>query len=86
LPASNIRSMLSITAAQAEKSAQGAGLMPEFGRRVLSTLTAAALALAILFCGTPTAYAAAFPFGQRVSSAPATLEMKVSQRIYLLSA
>ena len=78
--ASNVRSALSTAAAHENDSAQDAGLLPELGRRVLSTLTAAALALAILFSSTPTAYAAGFPFAPRVSSTPATLEMKVSQR------
>ena len=51
--------------------------MPELGRRILSALTAATLALAILFSSTPSANAAAFPFAPRVSTTPATLEMKV---------
>ncbi len=51
--------------------------MPELGRRILSALTAATLALAILFSSTPIVNAAAFPFAPRVSSTPATLEMKV---------
>lgn len=72
---------ISSAAASLDKdSVFNAGLMPELGRRILSTLTAATLALAILFSSTPIAYAAAFPFAPRVSSAPATLEMKVMQR------
>ena len=58
-------------------SAQDTGLVPELGKRLFSALTAATLALAILFSSTPIAYAAAFPFAPRVSSTPATLEMKV---------
>ena len=68
-----------LSAAAGSGQDDNAGLMPVLGRRILSTLTAAALALAILFSSTPTAYAAAFPFAPRVSSTPATLEMKVMQ-------
>ena len=65
-------------------SAQDTGLVSELGRRILSTLTAATLALAIMFSSTSIAYAAAFPFAPRVSSTPATLEMKVIvQHLYL---
>ncbi|CAL5218990.1 g745 [Coccomyxa viridis] len=53
--------------------------MPELGRRILSALTAATLALAILFSSTPIADAAAFPFAPRLSTAPATLEMKAPE-------
>ena len=57
-----------------------AGLLWSFKRGLVSALTAATLALALLFCSSPTAYAAAFPFAPRVSSSPATLEMKVHQQ------
>ena len=61
-----------------------ASLLWSFGRGLASALTAAALALALLFCSSPTAYAAAFPFAPSVSSSPATLEMKVNQHTGLV--
>ena len=79
LSAHSIRSAISAAAASDRGSAHDAGLLSDVGRRVLSTLTAAAFALVILFSSTPTAYAAGFPFtAPRLSSTPATMEMKVT--------
>ena len=79
LSAHSIRSAISAATASDRGSAHDADALSDVGRRVLSTLTAAAFALLILFSSTPTAYAAGFPFtAPRLSSTPATMEMKVN--------
>lgn len=78
LSAHSVRSAISTAAASDRGSAKDESLLSDVGRRVLSTLTTAALALAI-FISTPAAYAAGFPFtAPRLSSTPATMEMKVT--------